>query len=178
MRKYILPLILLATVCFSFTINDWFKYASAEGKYQIQMPKQPVEQPQVIETELGELTLNMVMYDASADGDENFIYLVNYTDYPTELIDSENADLVEEFLTASVNGSAANVGGEIVETKDISINDYPGKEVLIELEMGTAVIDMKVYLVNNRMYMLQVITTPDNLNNSNALKFFESFKLN
>ena len=142
--------------------DPWTEYKSAEGKFTAEFPKKPESQKQVINSEVGELTMNIVMYDASKDDEANLVYMINYTDYPDTLINSDKKETLESFFRNSTDGAVKNVHGKLLSEKIISVGDYPGREIRIDFQNGKAVITSRVYLVKNRMIMLEVITGTKN----------------
>lgn len=138
-------------------------FKSEEGKFSIDFPGKPEES---VQSAMG-LDINIV---ALEDGDT--AYTVLYSDYPEEIV---KASKPEDMLAGGVQGQVASLGGEVVESKDITLDDYPGKHLVVETEKeGTKVnFNSKIFLVGNRLYQIQAI----NVDNENLDKFFDSFEL-
>lgn len=156
--------------------EDWHPFVSKESGFKILFPQKPEYTPQTIESEIGELTLNLYSYDASsAENDENIIYMVNYTAYPLEMVNSDNMETLDAFFTGAIEGAAKNVDGKILSEKKIMMGNIEGREVQIDYSNGEAIITMRVYLTKNKVYMAQVITETAKANNKSLQKFMNSF---
>jgi hypothetical protein len=99
------------------------------------------------------------------------------SEYPDSLINSGKTELLPQFFRNSIDGAVRNVQGKLLSEKNITINGFPGREVRVDYQNGTAIIKMDFYLVHNEMIMLQTITEPSKENNASELKFYASFKL-
>jgi len=158
--------------------KTWYLLESEQYGYKIEFPKEPTENPQVVNSVIGELKMNIFMYDASKGSkDDNLVYMVNYTEYPDTLINSEKTDVLSDFFRNSIDGAVRNVHGKLLSEKEIKIGEYPGREINIDFKDGMAVIRMRLYLVKNKMYMLQTITETKKDFNKSITRFMDSFEL-
>ncbi len=158
--------------------DGWYLFQSEQYGYKIEFPKEPTENPQVVNSEIGELKMNIFMYDASKVGkDDNLIYMINYTEYPDTSINSKRTEILDDFFRNSIDGAVKNVRGELLSEKIIKIGEYPGREIKIDFKDGMAVIRMRLYLVRNKMYLLQTITETKKDFNKSITKFMDSFEL-
>jgi hypothetical protein len=163
----------------SFTFSDtWFQLTSIAYKYKIEFPEKPEETPNVLETKIGKLKMNMFVYDASkSKTDENLVYLVNFTEYPDSLINSDMKDKMPAFFRNSIDGAVTNVHGKLLSEKDIEKRGFPGREIRVDFKDGLAVIKMRIYLVKNKMYLIEVITETKKDFNKSIDRFMDSFDL-
>lgn len=147
-------------------------YESKTGGYKIAFPKTPVEGKTPVESEMGKLDI----YSASYVADEG-MYTSVYMDYPDSLINSEMVDL-EEFYAGVIEGSASNVNGKILYLKNITLNEIEGREVKISVEKQSikVVTVMRLFLVANRMYILQTAADEEDVGEL-AKRFMDSFEL-
>ena len=158
--------------------ETWYLLESEPLGYKIEFPKEPTENPQVVNSEIGELKMNIFMLDASKSRkDDNLVYMVNYTEYPDTLISSEKIDILDNFFRNSIDGAVRNVHGKLLSEKIIKINEYPGREIKIDFKDGMAVIRIRLYLVKNKLYMLQTITETKKDFNKSINRFMDSFEL-
>ena len=157
------------------TLKDWYLFDATD--FSIEFPKKPNASNQNVSSAIGELKMDIFMYDASKDGDANFVYGLITSEYPDSLINSEKTAILPTFFRNSVDGAVKNVQGKILSEKTIDINGFPGREVNIDYQNGVAIIKMRLYLVHNKMYVLQTITETSKVNNADAIKFHDSFKL-
>lgn len=155
---------------------DWYEFKSSE--FSITFPDKPDSSQKEIPTEYGDLLLNMFMYDDSKFiHAENFAYVLAYSDYPDSLTNYQDADFLKNFFRKSIDGAVTNVHGKKLSEEKIKLGKYQGREVRVNFKEGAAIITVRIYLIKNRMYMLQVITDTKNDFNKSIDKFFNSFKL-
>ncbi len=158
--------------------EKWFLFVSDELGYQIEFPEQPVERSQIVNSEIGELTMNIFMVDASMnEKDDNLVYMVNHSEYPDSLVHSDMKEFLPEFFRGAIDGAVGNVHGKLLSEKIIQLGKYPGREVRIDFKNGLAVICIRVYLVENSLYMLQTITETNKDFNKSIKQFMNSFEL-
>ncbi|WP_196889905.1 hypothetical protein [Aureivirga sp. CE67] len=168
----------IALLFMSFVIQeDWFHYTSEKFGYEVDFPQKPLEQNTTLNTEIGPLEMNYSMVQETDLNADNMVYMVNYTVYPSDKISSDNKEMIDGFLRGAVDGAVRNVGGKLLTEKELSYKGYPGREITIDFQNGTAVIRMRVYLVNNVNYILQTISKAGKADNPNANKFMNSFEL-
>lgn len=177
--RLFLVISLLPAALSSFIIADWVKYENSAGGFSAAFPSMPEESEQELNTALGSLTLKIFNSPAESDSDANIVYAVMYTVYPENTISSSmDAEKMEKFFNGSVNGAVTNVKGKLLSEEKVSIKNFPGRHIKVDYMQGQAVIDMYLYLVNDKNYMLQVIHLPGKEDNSNLKKFIGSFSLN
>lgn len=172
-----ISLLLISAFLFFGFAADWISITSKDDGYKIAFPSQPEKEKQNVPSEVGELTMNMLIYDASEKEDENLVYLFNSTVYPDSLFINGGESLAKGILDGATKGAAKNVKGNILSEKTITINGHDGRECKIDFQDGAAIIVMHAYLVKNKMYVLEVITYTKNADNKSMKKFFDSFEL-
>lgn len=79
-------------------------------------PEKPKEKNQTIPTEVGDIKVFMLIYEAP-DGDSAFV--MAYTDYPKELVAKSNT---EAMLDVARDGAAKKIGGKVVSETKTSIS--------------------------------------------------------
>ena len=175
----LLSIILFIVLLTGFTfIDDWFLYKNEELGYKIEFPKEPTAAPQIIDSEIGPLKMNLVMYDASQlGGDDNLVYLANATEYPDSTINSNNTEMLEGYFRKSIDGAVANVNGKLLTEEVKNLGNYPGREITVDYANGMAIIRMRMYLVENVAYMTQTITEAAKDGNASISRFMDSFEL-
>ena len=167
-------LVIIAT---GFTAaKEWF--VRETSNYTVQFPAAPEHSTQSVPSEIGDLKMEIDIFDASkTKGDDNMVYGLVTSEYPDSLIDSDNKEILPTFFRNSTDGAVTNVKGKLLSENEISIGGFPGYEIRIDFQEGLAVITMRSYLVHNKMYVLQVISETAKEKNRSADKFFNSFKL-
>lgn len=176
--KYLGILLILVSLMSFIKPKKWFLLNSEQHNYTIEFPSEPTENNQVLNTEIGELKMNMYMLDTSENGiDDNLTYMVINTEYPSELVNSDNTEDLEGYFRGAIDGAIANVHGKLLSEKIIQLDEYSGREVRVDFRDGLAIITMRAYLVKNKMYILQTITETKKDFNKSRSRFLDSFKL-
>ncbi len=146
--------------------------------YSILFPQKVKTERKEIDSEVGKLQLDITMYDASGDEKEdNLIYGLFTTVYPDSIMNSDKKEILQKFFRGAIDGAVKNVQGKLLSEEEISLNDFPGREIRVDYREGLAVIKMRCYLVHNILYMIQTITLTEKEKNPSALFFLNSFKL-
>jgi hypothetical protein len=169
----------ITILSFSFTtINDWEIFQYEKGNFRIEMPDLPTVSTQLLSSKIGELEMHLFMHEGEAGIDENILYMINYTDYPKNILNStmEKAAL-DKFLRSSINGAVNNMDGELKSEKEIEVLGNTGREVVIGYLSGEAIMRMQIIVVDNRMFTLQTIALAVNDDNEAQKRFFNSFEL-
>jgi hypothetical protein len=166
------------TVLFSFTqAKQWYDYESKGMGFKIKFPKKPQESAQEVSSTLGKLKINTAMFDGSADvSASNIAYAVSLINYLSPLVNSKFTGDQPALFRGALDGAANNVQGKIVAEKTISFKNYPGREAKITMQDETA-ITCRCILVQNKMYVLMVVSAVNRDTNADVTKFLDSFDL-
>jgi hypothetical protein len=164
-------------ISFGFTTaSQWEIYEVAD--FKAKFPSKPTYETQVVNSAVGNLTMHIHMLDASNTGTgENLVYGIISTEYPDSSIDSNDPELMSNMFRGAIDGAVKNVKGKLLSENNISIDKYPGREIKVDYGDGAAFIRMRLYLVKNKMYILQTITLADKDNNASINEFLNSFQL-
>jgi hypothetical protein len=167
------------TLCFGFIQADkWVTIQSKKYSYQVDFPKKPTEQSQEIDSEVGKVKLNMYIYDASeAKGDDNYVYMSNCTQHPA--IDAKALDSTQlsQLYERTINGVAKGVSGELLTQKKIMLGTHEGREITVGYEANVNTITMRLFVVDNKIFMVQAIAAAIKTPNASATRFLDSFKI-
>lgn len=175
MKRTILTLFLAMCTVFTVSAQVWETFKSIDHEFSALFPVEPTYQVQKVPSAVGELDMNMYMATVNDPDADNLLYSVIRSDYPAEMFSNVNDDFISNVLDGAVNGAVNNVQGKLVSDVSISFNKFPGRSIKIETSMGLLYIN--AYLVNNSMFITQVICTPDKDNNSSIKRFQDSFEL-
>ena len=169
----------LLFLCLPFlSQTTWEEFVSLDGRFKVLVPGQMTEQVDSVETEVGTLAYHVFLFQNKNEAEaENLIYMVTYCDYPAGIIFADSIGLTDDFFHETMAAAAETVEGEIIYSADIQINDHPGKQWRIDYLDGGAIIKTKAFLVKNRYYSIQVVTTKERNLNSPANQFLDSFRL-
>jgi len=86
-----------------------------------------------------------------------------------------DTDYNSTVLDGAVEGAIKNVQGKLVFDNKIKYNGYPGRNIKIEINGGFIYIN--AYLVENSMYITQVICLTANDGNTDIERFLNSFEI-
>ncbi|MBQ0786255.1 MAG: hypothetical protein KBT69_02065 [Oceanihabitans sp.] len=171
---YVITLFIVATV--NVNAQDWIDYKSEELAFISEFPNEPERTTQDLESDIGNLQLHMIMYSPPIDGDdENEIYGVIRTTYPKSYFEDADEAYNSNILDGAVEGAVTSVQGKLVFDNKITFNGFPGRNIKIEIELGF--IYMNAYLVENKMFISQVICLTNKDNNDSIKRFLNSFDI-
>jgi hypothetical protein len=170
-KLLIIILFLNVTVLMS---QDWTKYKNEELNFIADYPSAPVKSIQEIETAVGILDMHMVMCTPTS-GDDNVIYSIIRSDYPKEQFENATDDYNNSVLDGAVEGAVSNVKGKLIFDNKITFNGYPGRS--IKISITGAFLYLKPILVENIMFIVQVICVEENDKNKSIKRFMDSFDI-
>ena len=153
----------------------WREYASPQGRFAVLVPGDMTLNTQQLPTPDGKgVTLHIHSLGTSAE------YGVIHADYPFEV---SGAEMRRRLLDDGARGAVESVGAQLLEAKEISLGEHPGR-ALKELMRDGRVMHARMYLVGSRLY--QVAVTLPKLDAADpatafaeetAAKFLDSFRL-
>lgn len=166
-------------VCFSFTVSEWYEFKDYEGKFVIKLPTiEPMtEHIDTIKTAVGNLNYHTFYYAPKDPNAENKFFQVAYVDYPKGLFPKDSVALVNDFLESTVNSAVENLKGNLLYVSDLDMNGYKGKQWRTDYNKGNSVMKNKCFLIDNRMYLVQIATTRKRALNVEMEKYLDSFKV-
>ncbi len=167
----------IISVCAFTTGDKWYQFESTPFGFKVEFPAKPIEKTKPITTAAGDVTLNMFEYIVPKDKqDLNLVYMATYIEYPGD-IDGNDKEKQKALCRKAVDDATARLKGKILKENLITIDGYEGVEARIEYKEGTEVLKMRMYLVKNKMYMLETMTKIAKDNNKSILRFMNSFHL-
>jgi hypothetical protein len=172
MRSLILGLgvVLASTLTATAKETGSKTFTSKEGAFQIKVPTTPKESGELLDTRAGKVTVK------SFEGQINDTigYLVSYTDYPKGV--TAMAD-TNERLDRGIAALAQGPKTRVVSKKNITLGAIQGREAVIEAMEGKLVIRLRLFLVEDRMYLVLVSTPKAHAGAAEVTDFLDSFKL-
>ena len=170
-------ILFLLSVC-AFTIDDkWYLFESTPFGFKVEFPAKPIEKTKPLNTLAGDLTMNMFEYIAPKEStDLNLVYMASYIEYPAD-IDGNDKEKQKALCRKAVDDVVAKLKGKLIKETIITIDGYEGVEARIEYKDNTEVLKMRMYLVHNKLYMLETMTKMEKDNNKSISKFMNSFHL-
>lgn len=166
----------LALFFVSITVSsqsNWLDFKSVEFAFRAEFPEEPVKSVQKVPTAVGEIDMHMFMLQSN-DGN-NVIYSVIRSDYPEEQFENADEEYNNSVLNGAVNGAVTNVKGKLVFDNNVVFNGYPGRSIKISIDQ--AYIYMNAYLIENTIYITQVICMKQKDENKDISRFLDSFDI-
>jgi len=170
MFAVIVVLVIGGMACDAF--KKWESYESKDGWFSAEFPGRPSIRKMPIATAAGTINVHMVMTDQ-----RNGAYAVGYFDMP-EIKNDVNLES-QEFIEGMARGSFNQMGARDFTKKEIDFEGYPGMEAEGNVEQGSTkgIARIRYYVVEKRIYMLEVVGTNSFVNSGSTDKFFNSFRL-
>jgi hypothetical protein len=147
----------------------WREFRSEGGGFTIMMPGRPEEQSQKTATAFGTIESRVFLVEHQAAG-----YLVNYADYPQDLVQDSPADVILDGVSLGV---VSQSGGTLKSSAAIRLGDFTGRELEITSPGGQSLLKVRIYLVGVRIFQLSVVSEIGVDIIDDVARFFESFEL-
>lgn len=147
-----------------------------DQSYSINFPQTPELVTQVIDSEIGKLTMQMNMIESENDP-LNHLYMASEIKYPTNSVNTDSNNEYNKFLMNSIYGSVNAVNGELISVLDVEYADKPGKEFKISISDGKLILKYRVFYINDVLYSLGVMTDAKEDENNSMNSFLNSFKI-
>jgi hypothetical protein len=147
-------------------------FVSDSGQFEIAAPAPFEETQQSVETPVGPVEI----YTFTAET-ENTAYVVAYSDYPAEIIEQTDP---QALLDSSRDGAVNNLGGTLISEEVIDLAGNPGRSLVISANANqeqTATINSRIYLVENRLYQVLVVSPEGTESLEESSSFLDSFDL-
>ena len=155
--------------------SDWYKYQ--DNDCEILFPKAPMNDTIVKDMpSVGKIFFYRHVLK-NTENETNMSYEFLKIEYPPDEFAHPAKDVIESFFKGVISGSLGHVHGKLLSEKDISLVDYPGKEVKISFDNNTKMITLKTYLAKSKNYTVEIVALTGKEVNSTATKFFDSFKI-
>lgn len=165
----VLILFLLFTACKPTTFEG-YKYESSDGDFTIYFNGEPEVSVEKVETEVGDITLTSIIYEASEDK----AYMVAYSDYPPafmELVDGQ--ELMEGGMKGALN--SLNIENP-QKKKKIEKENVQGIYFFGSNDPEDTMVEYEIFIKENRLYQVAVIGLLSEYKPNSDKQFFRSFK--
>lgn len=151
-------------------------FTCTEGGFRIQQKGEYKEKWQEIETAIGPIeTFTYFFEPQDSMQDPNYLYLINYMEYPAESFEGYSAVERDSFLIQSVDELRSSMDAKINYSIDLDLKDSSGLLCRMEFEDKNQIVKTKLILRDHRFYSIQVFTTAANSLNKEMDLFLDSF---
>jgi len=151
------------------TPKDWLPFAPDGGGFSILLPVEPTEGKRTVKTPQGEVEVTYFLVEVKDQGS----YVVVYSEYPQEALKG-GAD--EKRLDNARDGAVQSAKGKLKAEKRIRLQNFPGRELVIESSAGGGV-RTRLYAVKNRLYQTMAAGSRGFLQAKETVRFLDSFQL-
>ncbi len=148
------------------------EFKSEAGQFSIVSPVPFTETTQSTDTDVGRLESHV--FSANFRG---VAYSVWYMEFPEIAFDQKDVQTILDNATAEI---PASMSGALLSQKSITLDGYPGREMLIASKTKTgreATTKVRYFAAKARLYAVQVSGEKDNLSTDQTDSFLESFRL-
>ena len=151
------------------TSSSSWQTVNGEG-FTVSMPGSPSHDTQSVPSAVGPIPIHLYTLSEGFEG-----YIVGYSEYPDAVFSSAQP---EDLMNGAQNGAINNVQGQVTSQRSITINGYPGREIVGTSPSKNIGFVARLYLVKPRMYMmLYTQYDKDKPASTNGKKFLESLQL-
>ncbi|MBK9734527.1 MAG: hypothetical protein IPO92_05975 [Saprospiraceae bacterium] len=154
---------------------DWKIFSPENQPYEVFAPGEMKYGEKNLLTDVGEIKVVTYMHEG-AKSDPNFIYLINYVDYPEGTFHPDSTELIDDLFKISIKTNLNDLKGELVYSTSANYGVYPGMLYRATYNKGNAIIKSKMFLIGDRFYALQVYTLSEKSLNPEMDRFLDSFK--
>lgn len=154
---------------FAEIIPTWHQVTSYRGAFSVLMPDRPEEIVEQLPVEGGNVSMRLYKFEDRA---LNLFYLVSFYDYPSWYTLEDQPGFFRQVISKTVS----RFGGILLLERDISNDQFRGKEIEIQVE-GDFTIRVRFYLVGNRMYQVALGATGKKAYAKQNEAFLRSFRI-
>lgn len=147
--------------------SGWKHVASDNGNYSLSFPGTPTEQD--LKGDDGKFLATM--YVLEMDGG-NVAYMSSYSDLPLQRTTAGP----DKILSDARDGALSSAQGTLDSEKKITIDGYPGRELIILTPNGMKSY-VRVYLVKSRLYQAMGVMPKERTDEKQVRTFLDSFRL-
>jgi hypothetical protein len=171
MRRLICAIVLFAAAIVPAAAqrsSEWTTFAPLAGRFTVRTPGgTPIERP--MQLQKGMYASHMYSLDL---GEQS--YTIAYADYNWDVIARKSASTL---LADARDGAMKNVKGLVISEREISVNGFPGRDILASVPIGTRTGRARTHMVlaGNRLYILVYVAQLGAFNSYEANSFFRSF---
>jgi hypothetical protein len=167
----LLPLaLILLSGCGAASKNkaEWQRFESEENRFSVLFPGTPQEFAESVPTEAGTIEAKSFVVQQG-----NMGFAVNVAHHPSEAVSASDP---QTMIDTARDRAVSNVGGELLQEKDVTLDGHPGREIQVEIAEGQGMVRSRFYLVENRLYAVQTISQKSGAS-TDVNRFLDSFQL-
>lgn len=180
MKKNYLLTILVIILFSTFTCaqSDWIEYNDKEHNFKINFKQKPVTS--IDSSVFNDYPLNTYYWEVEPEDSthENSYYSISLVSYPSDFIHSDSAfNVVEGFINSTQNSILEDETFSLLSSSLLEKNGYPGKSFKWKNDSNGIFFEYEVYLIENKLFQLSVVSREGKNHNIFIEQFFKSFEL-
>lgn len=179
MKHFALLLLIATSLCATAqTDGKWRKLKSTEGEFRVVIPGEWEHIHEQFGSKETPTTLHINKHETNpADAAQNVVYKVSWADL-NEHIDNEDDNAVQDLFDEQIELAAkARKGGIPVSDVTTSYRGNPGSDIELSYANDEGKIFLRMFLVNNRLYILEVSGMETAISKDDLDRFFESLAI-
>jgi hypothetical protein len=108
--------------------QNWIQHRPEGAGYVVEMPGEPKISSQNVPTKLGDIKVYIAVTELGP-----LAFVTMFSRYPEDYVKSVTADSI---LEGGRNGAVANVKGKLRSESNVTINNFPAREIVIDAPSG------------------------------------------
>jgi hypothetical protein len=164
-------LLMIAILPLMANAQEGYELVSEQGHFSIIFPGEPTYSVEDVETAMGKLKMHTYLFEESIDA----AYMVAYIDYPDDLVEESDNDIL---LEAALEGALGSWGIDIDEVKRETTWHSGYKGIFCNEKNDDTHAAYEVILAENRLYQLAILQYGKPIAKKTLSTFYDSFELN
>jgi hypothetical protein len=147
--------------------QTWKEHRPEGGGYVVEMPGEPKVQWQDVPTKIGDIKTYIATIELG-----RIAFVTMYSRYPEKYMEGRSAETIFE---GGRNGAVANVKGKLRTETNITISNFPGRELMIDTPAGQLM--MMRFFLRGTTIIQAIVGGPAGVeSNADARRFLNSLQ--
>ncbi len=178
MRRIILLFLFLAVALIGNSQAGWMDYEYGSHQFKIAFFQQPDFSVDTTDFNNSPLITNLWEVNVEDPLHENIYYSVSKIGYPSDYIHSDSLfSTVEGFISSTQSSLTGDENFTLLASSLTEKHGYPGKVFKWKRNSNGALLEFHVYLIENQLFELAVVSRAGKNHNTYLEKFFNSFEI-
>lgn len=156
------------------TNDDWIEFTSEAGNFSARFPVMPQEQ---VQPAPGNEARDVHLFIAD---EGSAAYMISYTDFQNET-NAVSPEAINRAFDTARDGLVSGMAGTITAEDEAPLGQHPGRQVTFtiaeEVIPGGGQGVARLYMVNNRLYLVTTFSQSKGYSPEQANEFLASFSL-
>lgn len=148
-----------------------------QARFKVRAPGVFLEKYQNIPTDIGDMDVLTYYYQPDSEDAPNYLYLINYIEYPGESMHHDSTQVVSELFIKSVEEFNLSISAKSLYETQLTDEEYPTYIFRSQYNEGFNIVKSKMMVFEHRFYFLQVFTTKPHSLNKQIDSFLDSFTI-